>query len=38
VFPTGGFYGNMTAWLVEDLKAINRSLTPWVLVSGHHPM
>jgi hypothetical protein len=25
-------------WLLSDLKAVNRSLTPWVVVSGHRPM
>jgi hypothetical protein len=25
-------------WLENDLKAVNRSLTPWVLFTGHRPM
>lgn len=24
--------------MVEDLKAVNRSATPWVIVGGHRPM
>jgi hypothetical protein len=38
VWPTGGFAGNMTAWLARDLAAVDRRATPWVLVAGHHPM
>lgn len=26
------------AWLQQDLAAVNRSVTPWVLVMGHRPM
>lgn len=26
------------AWLVNDLKSINRTLSPWVVFSGHRPM
>ena len=26
------------AWLEEDLKAVNRSNTPWILVSSHFPL
>jgi 3',5'-cyclic AMP phosphodiesterase CpdA len=26
-----------TSWLEADLKAINRSQTPWVVVAGHRP-
>mmetsp|Transcript_26085 Transcript_26085/g.60171 ORF Transcript_26085/g.60171 Transcript_26085/m.60171 type:complete len:546 (+) Transcript_26085:16-1653(+) len=25
-------------WLANDLASVNRSLTPWVVVSGHRPM
>jgi hypothetical protein len=38
VFKSGGFEGNMSAWLEHDLAAVNRTATPWVLVAGHHPM
>jgi hypothetical protein len=24
--------------MVEDLRAVNRSATPWVIVGGHRPM
>ncbi|KAF2020392.1 Metallo-dependent phosphatase [Aaosphaeria arxii CBS 175.79] len=26
-----------TTWLEADLKAINRSITPWIVVAGHRP-
>merc|ERR1712232_1545758 len=26
------------AWLASDLQAVNRSRTPWVVVTGHRPM
>ena len=26
------------AWLVNDLQLINRTLSPWVVFSGHRPM
>lgn len=25
-------------WLEADLRAVNRSVTPWILFSGHRPM
>ena len=25
-------------WLEQDLQAVNRTLTPWVVVMGHRPM
>jgi hypothetical protein len=38
VFKSGGFSGDMVAWLEADLKAVNRTEHPWVFVAGHHPM
>lgn len=26
------------AWLENDLKAVNRKVTPWVVITGHRPM
>jgi hypothetical protein len=25
-------------WLLSDLRAVNRSVTPWVLFGGHRPL
>ena len=40
---TGGFCdaercGDWTAWLESDLKRVDRSKTPWVVVGGHRPV
>ena len=39
VLPCGGF-GDQLTWLENDLKKANeeRTLRPWILVAGHHPM
>jgi len=26
------------AWIEQDLKSVNRSVTPWIVFSGHRPM
>ena len=26
------------AWLESDLKAVDRSITPWIIVSSHFPL
>eukprot|EP00884_Botryococcus_braunii_P013968 jgi/Botrbrau1/22572/Bobra.176_1s0005.1 len=33
-----GIGSEQRAFIVEDLKALNRSRTPWLLVNGHRPM
>ena len=25
-------------WMENDLKSVNRTLTPWVVIAGHRPM
>jgi len=25
-------------WLLDDLRSVNRSVTPWILFGGHRPM
>lgn len=25
-------------WMENDLKSVNRTLTPWVVLAGHRPM
>ncbi len=39
VLPCGGF-GDQLTWLENDLKQAQaeRSVRPWIFVSGHHPM
>jgi hypothetical protein len=38
-YPAGPFApsGQQTAWLAADLAAVNRTVTPWVVVFGHRP-
>ncbi|KAG9563418.1 Metallo-dependent phosphatase, partial [Aureobasidium melanogenum] len=38
-YPAGPFApsGQQVAWLKADLAAVNRSVTPWVIVFGHRP-
>jgi phosphodiesterase/alkaline phosphatase D-like protein len=31
-------YSRQYEWLQQDLKNINRSKTPWVILGGHRPM
>jgi hypothetical protein len=26
------------AWIEEDLKSVDRTITPWLLVQGHRPI
>ncbi|KAF0684440.1 Aste57867_23581 [Aphanomyces stellatus] len=33
-----GEFGNQLAWLEATLAAVNRTLTPWVIVGGHRPL
>jgi hypothetical protein len=35
--PFNNTMNAQTTWLEADLKAINRSQTPWVIVAGHRP-
>ena len=30
-------FGEQLAWLAADLAAVNRTATPWVVVTGHYP-
>lgn len=38
-YPAGPFgaSGQQLAWLAADLAAVDRTLTPWVVVAGHRP-
>ena len=38
-YPAGPFApsGQQLAWLRADLAAVNRTITPWVIVFGHRP-
>ena len=31
-------YGTQKDWLENDLKNVNRTATPWVIVASHRPM
>ncbi|EKX48804.1 hypothetical protein GUITHDRAFT_93561 [Guillardia theta CCMP2712] len=31
-------YKMQTAWLLADLKSVDRKVTPWIVVSAHRPM
>eukprot|EP01104_Vermistella_antarctica_P000670 TRINITY_DN10804_c0_g1_i1.p1 TRINITY_DN10804_c0_g1~~TRINITY_DN10804_c0_g1_i1.p1 ORF type:complete len:459 (+),score=90.52 TRINITY_DN10804_c0_g1_i1:37-1377(+) len=31
-------FGDQVAWFEADLQAVDRSVTPWVIVTGHRPM
>ena len=35
--PFAPYMNAQTDWLAKDLAAVNRSKTPWVVVSGHRP-
>lgn len=35
--PFNSIIDAQTTWLEADLKAVNRELTPWVIVAGHRP-
>ncbi|EMC92676.1 hypothetical protein BAUCODRAFT_27030 [Baudoinia panamericana UAMH 10762] len=32
-----GYMNQQTQWLMADLAAVNRSLTPWIVAAGHRP-
>ncbi len=34
----GGTGSEQRAFIVEDLKALDRNRTPWLMVNGHRPM
>ncbi|KAK9452081.1 Metallo-dependent phosphatase-like protein [Limtongia smithiae] len=35
--PFGSYQNEQIDWLEKDLAAVNRSLTPWIIVMGHRP-
>jgi hypothetical protein len=38
VYRMAGLLGACCSFIVEDLKAVDRSRTPWLIVGGHRPI